>query len=90
MEVKARHWIVKDKSGVHLRVAAEIVKKVQQHHSAVQVAREGGATASASSIMQLLSLGAVKGTPLRVTAEGPDEDLTLQDLSELFEDGAGI
>jgi phosphotransferase system HPr-like phosphotransfer protein len=40
--------------------------------------------------MQLLSLGAVKGTPLQVTAEGLDEEATLQDLSELFEDGAGI
>jgi phosphotransferase system HPr (HPr) family protein len=77
-------------SGVHLRVAAEIVKKVQQHQSAVQVTCEGGATASASSIMQLLSLGAEKGTPLQVTIEGLDEEATLQDLSELFEDGAGI
>lgn len=88
--MKARHWIVKDESGVHLRVAAEIVKKVQQHQSSVQVTSGDGPVASASSIMQLLSLGAVKGTPLRVTADGPDEDLTLQDLSELFEDGAGI
>jgi len=88
--VKAKQWIVKDESGVHLRVAAEIVKKVQQHQSAVQVTSEGGATASASSIMQLLSLGAEKGTPLQVTVEGLDEEATLQELSELFENGAGI
>jgi phosphocarrier protein HPr len=90
LEMKARHWIVKDESGVHLRVAAEIVKNVQRHQSDVQVAGAAGPVADAASIMQLLSLGAVKGTPLQVTAEGPDEEATLRDLSQFFEDGAGI
>jgi phosphocarrier protein len=88
--MKTRQLIVNREGGVHLRVAAEIVQQVQQHHSAVRMAREGSPQAKADSIFQLLTLGAVKGTALEVTAEGPDEDATLQALSEVFDGGAGI
>ena len=46
--------------------------------------------AKADSVFELLTLGATKGTPLDVTADGPDEDSTLQALSEVFDGGAGI
>ena len=88
--MKTRQLIVHREGGVHLRVAAEIVKQVQQHHSAVHIQSEGSPQANASSIFELLTLGAVKGTPIEVSAEGPDEDATLQALSEVFEAGAGI
>ena len=88
--MKTRQLIVNREGGVHLRVAAEIVQQVQQHHSAVRVTREGSPMADADSIFQLLTLGAVQGTALQVTAEGPDEEAALQALSEVFDGGAGI
>lgn len=88
--MKTAELIVKNENGVHLRVAAEIVKRVQQHRSNVQIADREGLVVSARSIMELLSLGALNGAPLRVTADGPDETDAIQDLYQLFEDGAGI
>ncbi len=88
--MKTSQWVVQNEGGVHLRVAAEIVKTVQQHRSDVRVTCEGCPIANANSILQLLTLGAVKGTFLNVTAEGPDEDATLHELSGVFEGGAGI
>lgn len=88
--MKTVDLIVKNEKGVHLRVAAEIVKTVLQHQSDVQIAAQDGNTASAKSIMQLLSLGAMNGAPLHVTAQGPDEEAAIRNLSELFMDGSGI
>ena len=88
--MKKRQLIVRREGGVHLRVAAEVVKQVQRHHSAVRIQSEGSPQANAESIFELLTLGAVKGTPLEVHAEGPDEDAALQALAEVFEGGAGI
>ena len=75
---------------MHLRVAARIVEQVRQHRSKVRVACEGCPSAKADSVFELLTLGAMRGTPLNVTAEGPDEDAALQALFEVFEGGAGI
>ena len=88
--MKKRQLIVQREGGVHLRVAAEIVKQVQQHHSSVHIQSAGSPQANAGSIFELLTLGAVKGTAIEVRVEGPDEDAALQALSEVFEDGAGI
>lgn len=88
--MKKRKLIVRREGGVHLRVAAEIVKQVQQHRSVVRIQSAGSPQANAESIFELLTLGAAKGTPLEVQAEGPDEDAALQALAEVFEDGAGI
>jgi phosphotransferase system HPr (HPr) family protein len=88
--MKTRRLVVHNEGGVHLRVAAQIVKKVQAHRSAVRVAREGSPTAKADSVFELLTLGAIKGSALEVSADGPDEDSALQALSEVFDGGAGI
>jgi phosphocarrier protein HPr len=88
--MKKRQLIVRPEGGVHLRVAAEIVKQVQRHHSSVHIHSEGSPQANASSIFELLTLGAVQGTPIEVSVEGPDEDAALQALTEVFDGGAGI
>lgn len=88
--MKTRQLVVNNEGGVHLRVAAQIVKKVQEHLSTVRVTCPGCPMAKADSVFELLTLGATKGTPLDVTADGPDEDSTLQALSEVFDGGAGI
>jgi phosphocarrier protein HPr len=88
--MKSRQLVVKNEGGVHLRVAAQVVKKVQEHQSTVRVTCKDGFAARADSIFDLLQLGATKGSSLDVTAEGPDEESTIQALSEVFEGGAGI
>ena len=88
--MKTRQLIVQCEGGLHLRVAAQIVKEMQHHESTVHLRCEGCPRANACSIFELLKLGASKGTPLQIVAEGPDEDATLRALAEVFGEGAGI
>ena len=88
--MKTRQLVVNNEGGVHLRVAAQIVKKVQEHHSTVRVTCKDCPVAKADSIMELLTLGATKGTSLEISADGPDEESTLRALSQVFEGGGGI
>jgi len=88
--MKTRQLVVKNEGGVHLRVAAQIVKKVQEHQSTVRVTCKDCPVAKAESVFELLTLGAAQGTALEITADGPDEESTLKALSEVFEGGGGI
>ena len=85
-----RELIVNSENGLHLRVAGEIVKIAKTHECQISLSCKGCKHANACSIMQLMTLDAVKGTMLEVSAEGPDAELVLQKLSDLLSDGAGI
>ena len=88
--MKTRQVIVECEGGLHLRVAAQVVKTVQVHQSAVHFRCEGCPMANACSIFELLKLGAARGPALEVSADGPDEDAALKALEGLFAGGAGI
>ena len=88
--MKKRELVVQCEGGLHLRVAAQIVKEVQKHRSEVHIQCAGCPMANACSIFELLKLGAAQGMPLEITAEGPDEDEALRALEELFGEGSGI
>jgi len=88
--MKTREWTIQCEGGLHLRVAAQVVKQVNEHHSSVHIRCKGCPHANACSIFELLKLGAAKGTTLEMVAEGPDEEATLQALTEVFDEGSGI
>jgi phosphocarrier protein HPr len=88
--MKKRQITVECEGGLHLRVAAGIVKEVQQHRCKVHFRCEGCPLADACSIFDLLKLGAAKGTSIEVSVEGPDEDAMLLALEGRFVAGAGI
>lgn len=88
--MKTRHMIVQCEGGLHLRVAAQIVRKARQHQSTLHLQCAGCPRANACSIMELLKLGAAQGTPVEVVADGPDEDAALIALCDVFAEGAGI
>ena len=88
--MKTRRLTVQCEGGLHLRMAARIVKEMQNHQAAVHFHCAGCPRANACSIFELLKLGATRGTPLEIVAEGPDEDATLRALIEVFDAGAGI
>ena len=88
--MKTRRLTVQCEGGLHLRVAAQIVKQAQRHQATVHLRCAGCPRANACSIFELLKLGAAKGTPLEIVAEGPDEEAALRALIELFGEGAGI
>jgi len=76
--------------GLHARAAAQLVKGVTPFQSRVVLKRlDGERSADAKSILAVLTLAAVKGTEIEVTAEGADESDALLAVSKLFEAGFG-
>jgi len=75
--------------GLHLRVAAKIVKANKDSETKVIFIKDGQ-TADASSILELLLLGAGENSKIQVTVDGGNEQKAIQVFSEILIDGAGI
>ena len=88
--MKTKELTVNTEHGLHLRVAAEIVKMIKSHQCSLGVSCDGCQYADGCSIMQLLSLGAARGTQIKVRADGPDEDVVITKVSTILGDGDGI
>lgn len=85
-----RHVVITNRLGLHARAAALLVRTANTFQSAIRLERvDGTATADAKSILSVLMLAAARGTELRVTAEGADEDKAVNALCELFASGFG-
>lgn len=79
-------------AGLHARPAALFVKMVAGLRSEVRVAnldRDPATTADARSIIAVLSLGASRGSRIRVTVEGPSEAQDLAAIARLVASGLG-
>lgn len=81
---------IQSENGLHLRVAGEIVKLVKAHECQLSLSSDGCKHVNACSILQLLTLGATKGTKVEAHAEGRDADIVMAELSNILGDGAGI
>jgi phosphocarrier protein HPr len=82
--------VVVNRLGLHARAASQVVRLASQFQSAIKLEREdGSAVADAKSILSVLMLAAARGTELRATAEGDDEEEALGQLCELFAKGFG-
>lgn len=82
IEITASH-------GLHLRVAAQIVKATQNSQAKITFIKDGN-VADASSILELLFLGAQENSKVQVIVEGKNEEKTIADVSDILVDGAGI
>lgn len=88
--MKASTVKLKLRNGLHARVAAEVVRTVSAHEASVTIRTGSTVKADASSILQLLTLGAAEGVELVLEADGPDEETVTDALKDLFESGGGI
>lgn len=79
---------VRNRTGIHLRMASEIVKAASQFESTVLLARND-LEVDAKSILGVAMLGAEEGAELTLKIEGGDEDEALSTLTGLFEDNFG-
>ena len=76
--------------GLHARAAARLVRTACAFSSHIRLERaDRSASADAKSILSVLMLAASRGTELRVTVEGADEEEALAAVCELFESGFG-
>jgi phosphocarrier protein HPr len=87
MPTASRDVLIINKLGLHARPAMQFVDIANQFKSNVMV-RKGGeepADADGKSVMQMIILAAVEGTPLRIEADGDDAEEAVSKLVELVE-----
>ena len=86
---------ISNKKGLHASAAAKFVQLVNSHNADVRVARlyataplfedgEDFSSASGGSVLGILTLGAEKGTQIRIEATGDDADKVLAALKDLI------
>ncbi len=77
--------------GFHARPAMQFADVANQFASKVTVYKGGEepGEADGKSVMQLIILAAVEGTPMRIEADGDDAEAAADKLVELFATGFG-
>ena len=82
--MKEKEIIIKNRSGIHARPAALLVKTANEFSSRIFIEKDGERI-NAKSIMGILTLGATYNTVLRIIAEGNDEVKAVEAIATLFE-----
>ena len=80
---ETREYTLINKYGLHVRPAGLFAKIASRYDADVQVEKDGN-TVSGKSIMALMTLEAVNGSVLKVTADGPQSKEVLDDLEGLI------
>ena len=75
---------IKNRLGLHARAAALLVQTVSRFSSKVKISKDGRVV-NGRSIIGLLTLGAAKGSRVRVEVKGNDAEESLKAIEELFE-----
>lgn len=87
MPKASKDVVICNKLGLHARPAMQFVDIANQFKSNVTV-RKGGdepCDADGKSVMQMIILAAVEGTPMKIEAEGEDAEQAVKKLAELIE-----
>ena len=82
MNKETRELKLINKYGLHVRPAGLFAKTASRYDADVQVEKDGN-TVSGKSIMALMTLEAVNGSVLKVTAEGSQATEVLDELEGL-------
>ena len=70
--------------GLHARPATFFIQKANEFKSSIWVEKEERRV-NAKSLLGVLSLGIVKGTPITIIADGSDEEEAIATLSALID-----
>lgn len=79
---------MKNRSGIHTRPAAAIVKLAAKFKSEIYLVRDGFQI-NAKSIIGVMTLAAEQGSKLIIRLEGEDEEEGMRQLADLFAAGFG-
>jgi len=80
--------VIVNKLGIHARPATKICELANKFISEIYIEKDG-IVANAKSILGILMLVAPKGTELIIRAEGPDEEIAVESIAKLIEEGFG-
>lgn len=73
-------YVIRDPVGIHARPAGGLVNLLKKFESDF-VIEAGDRKTDKKSIIELMNLGAVQGTKLKITANGPDAEEALKEVS---------
>ncbi len=77
-----------NKLGLHARASAKLTQTAARFASDIWLARDGRRV-NGKSIMGVMMLAAAKGTTLKLTVDGPDEQEAMAALTTLIADKFG-
>jgi phosphocarrier protein HPr len=91
MPTASREVVIRNKLGLHARPAMQFVDVANQFKADVRVKAKGEepAEADGKSVMQMIILAAVEGTPMEITADGDDAEEAVKQLAALVEEKFG-
>ena len=91
MPTASRQTVIRNKLGLHARPAMQFVDLANQFQSSVRVLTGGEepGEADGKSVMQMIILAAVEGTPLTVEADGEDAEEAVKKLVALVDEKFG-
>jgi phosphocarrier protein HPr len=69
--------------GLHVRAASAIASLAARYNASVLLAKNGEPV-SATDVLQILTLGAAAGDPVRLEASGPQAEEAVEALAELL------
>ncbi len=77
---------VENQVGLHARPATFFIQKANEFKASIWVEKDERRV-NAKSLLGVLSLGIVGGTPIRIIADGVDEENAVDSLVKLIESG---
>ncbi|MBR0600626.1 HPr family phosphocarrier protein [Sinanaerobacter chloroacetimidivorans] len=80
----SKEIMIKNKTGLHARPAAQFVKEAAKFKSAISIEFKEKKV-NAKSIIHVLSAGIAAGSIIHLSAEGEDEQQAIERLSEVIE-----
>lgn len=83
-----KHFIIKNKLGLHARAAAQLVQTANRFRADVMVGKDG-MEVNGKSIMGILMLAAAQGSTINVMVDGDDAEEALLTIGKLIDDGFG-
>ena len=74
---------INNEVGLHARPATHFIRKANEFKSGIWVEKDERRV-NAKSLLGVLSLGIVKGTPIKPIADGPDEKEAVEALQKMI------
>ncbi len=78
-------YLVQDSVGLHARVAGVLMNLIKDFKSNVYI-QNGKKGGNAQRMLGILHLDIKCGDTVRVSVEGPDEEVAFQEIREFFEE----
>jgi phosphocarrier protein HPr len=83
-----KQLLIRNKVGLHARPASLFVQKAKKFKCSLRLSYDGR-EADAKSILSVLVMGINEGALVTLRADGEDETLAMQEMSELVESNFG-